>query len=110
MGGQGQPQVHAQLLLRSMAGSSPQDAVTAPRWMVGASEPGDTDATVYVESDAAEAAAESLHLSGLKVKTLPPHSEALGHANLIRVDRDGQFEAASDPRADGSATVIELPA
>lgn len=109
MGGQGQPQVHAQLLLRSMAGSTAEAAVTAPRWMVGISEPGDTDDTVYVESDAAAEAAESLRLSGLTVKTLPPHSEGLGHANLIRVDGDGRFDAASDPRADGSATVIELP-
>ena len=110
MGGQGQPQVRAQLLLRSFAGASAKTAVTAPRWMVGVSEPGDTDDTVYVEADAAEAAAASLVASGLDVKTLPPHSETLGHANLIRVDENGRFDAASDPRADGSAVGVELPA
>lgn len=110
MGGQGQPQVHAQLLLRSLGGADALSAVTAPRWMVGVSEAGDTDETVYVEADSSPAVTASLTANGLNVKIVPPHSESLGHANLIRVDENGRFDAASDPRADGSAIEIELPA
>jgi gamma-glutamyltranspeptidase/glutathione hydrolase len=108
MGGHGQPQIHAQLLLRSMAGESPAAAINAPRWIVGVQEDGDTNTTVYLESDTAAEATRSLTDDGFTPKLVPPHDEWLGHANLIKVGPDGRFDAASDPRSDGSATEVEL--
>ncbi|SDH11420.1 gamma-glutamyltransferase family protein [Nonomuraea jiangxiensis] len=107
MGGHGQPQIHAQLLLRSMAGAAPREAVDAPRWIVGVQEGGDTNRTVYMEEDLPADTARSLLDHGFTAKPVPPHDEWLGHANLIRVAPDGRVEAASDPRADGSAAVID---
>jgi gamma-glutamyltranspeptidase len=108
MGGQGQPQIHAQLLLRCMAGASPAEAINAPRWVVGVQEAGDTNSTIYLESDAPSETVQSLTDDGFALKTVPPHDEWLGHANLIQVDSDGRFHAASDPRSDGSAVEVEL--
>ncbi|PZG12146.1 gamma-glutamyltransferase family protein [Nonomuraea aridisoli] len=105
MGGHGQPQIHTQLLLRSMAGEPPAQAVDAPRWIVGVQESGDTNETVYVEGDVPSETARSLARHGFVAKPVPPHDEWLGHANLIAAGPGGRFEAASDPRSDGSAVV-----
>jgi len=109
MGGQGQPQIHAQILLRSFAGATAQEAVDAPRWLVGAQETGDTDTNVYVEQDAGDDVMQSLARAGLESIMMPKHDETLGHANLIRVASNLEFDAASDPRSDGSASVVRLP-
>ncbi|UOQ56713.1 gamma-glutamyltransferase [Leucobacter allii] len=107
MGGAAQPQVHAQLLLRSLAGADPHEATHAPRWMVdelpGASPGG--RATVTAEADVPEAVRDAIAAAGFAVSVVPPRTEDLGHANLIRVDDDG-YAAASDPRSDGSAIVV----
>jgi gamma-glutamyltranspeptidase len=108
MGGQGQPQIHAQILLRSFAGATAKEAVDAPRWLVGAQDPGDTDTNIYVEQDAGSSITQSLTDAGLDVISVPKHDETLGQANLIRVDSNLEFDAASDPRSDGSAQVIRL--
>jgi gamma-glutamyltranspeptidase/glutathione hydrolase len=109
MGGHGHPQIQAQLLLRCMAGADPAAAVDAPRWIVGVQDSGDTDRTVYLESDMPAGTAASLIGHGFVPKVVPPHDEWLGHANLIEVGRDGGYEAASDPRSDGSACELVLP-
>jgi gamma-glutamyltranspeptidase/glutathione hydrolase len=108
MGGHGHPQIQAQLLLRSMAGDSPAEAVDAPRWIVGVQDTGDTNRTVYVESDLPAPTRNSLVRRGFVPKVVPPHDEWLGHANLIKIGDDGRFDAASDPRSDGSAGEVEL--
>lgn len=109
-GGHGHPQIQAQLLLRSMARDSPTDAVDAPRWIVGVQDAGDTNMTVYGESDLPARATDSLVDRGFVRKVLPPHDERLGHADLIKVGEDGRFDAVSDPRFDGSGGEVELPA
>jgi gamma-glutamyltranspeptidase/glutathione hydrolase len=48
-------------------------------------------------------------MSGLTVVEVPPHSEELGQANVVEIDRRRQFTAASDPRADGAAAVVQYP-
>ncbi|MHA3723426.1 gamma-glutamyltransferase [Leucobacter sp. HY1910] len=104
MGGSGQPQIHAQLLLHALAGATPREATHAPRWMVR--EP---DAhgvvTILVEEDVPAVTRAALTRSGFEIKIVPPRSEDLGHSNLIRVTAAG-YEAASDPRSDGSAIVV----
>jgi gamma-glutamyltranspeptidase / glutathione hydrolase len=80
MGGHAQPQIHLQLLQRLLDGATPAEAIAAPRFVV----------------------------SGGVVEAEAPGrlSEDAGHAQLIRIDADGTFTAASDPRADGVAIVV----
>ncbi|MFT4232217.1 MAG: gamma-glutamyltransferase [Leucobacter sp.] len=104
MGGSAQPQIHTQLLLRSLDGADPHEATHAPRWMVQ-EDLDDGPIRVLVEEDASAAAREAITSTGFAVETVPAWSEELGHSNLIRVVPGG-FEAASDPRSDGSAIVV----
>lgn len=103
MGGSAQPQIHTQLLLHSLAGAAPEGATHAPRWIV--EEPAsDGSVRVTIERDAPAAVHEALQRAGFRLTVVPPRTEDLGHSNLIRVTADG-YEAASDPRSDGSAIV-----
>ncbi len=107
MGGQGQPQIHAQVLLRAMSGDSPAAAVAAPRFVVGRQDDGDRAETLTVESDVPAATRVVLAAAAdFALTVVPPHDELLGHANLVAVDADGGVTAGSDPRADGSAIVL----
>ncbi|ART72290.1 gamma-glutamyltranspeptidase [Mycobacterium dioxanotrophicus] len=109
MGGQGQPQILTQVLLRMLAGATPVAAVAAPRAIVGSQGYGSTADSVLVEADIDAVAATSVAMSGLTVVEVPPHSEELGQANVVEIDRRRQFTAASDPRADGAAAVVQYP-
>lgn len=99
MGGQAQPQIHAQLFLRVRDGAPVAEATAAPRWSVGAR------GGLLVEADVDPAARDALERTGMHVTEVPPRSEDLGHSNVIRVT-EGGLEAASDPRSDGSAQVV----
>lgn len=104
MGGAAQPQIHTQLLLRSLAGAEPNEAVDAPRWMVDeVSAAGGRSVTI--EEDVSAATMAALEAEGFSLRRVKSRSEELGHSNLIRVERDG-YTAASDPRSDGSAIVV----
>jgi gamma-glutamyltranspeptidase len=108
MGGQAQPQIHAQVLLRSLAGAAPAEAVGAARWVVTARQPGEENSKVRLEEDVSPQAGRSLRGEGFAIDPLVPHSERVGHANLVEVDGHGRFRAASDPRSDGSAGLVEV--
>jgi len=107
MGGQGQPQILTQVLLRMLDGASAADAVAAPRAVVGQQALGCTDDSVVVEVDADAATRASLHESSFEIVDVPAYSEALGQANAVRAGADGELTAAADPRADGSAVVVQ---
>jgi gamma-glutamyltranspeptidase len=107
MGGQGQPQILTQVLLRMLDGESAADAVAAPRVVVGQQALGCTDDSVVVEADTAAAALASLRASSFETVVVPRHSETLGQANVVRAGADGELTAAADPRADGSAVVVQ---
>jgi gamma-glutamyltranspeptidase/glutathione hydrolase len=107
MGGQGQPQILTQVLLRMLEGASAADAVAAPRTIVGHQALGCTEDSVVVEADVDTAAVASLLASNLEIVEMPRHSEALGQTNVVKVGADGQLTAAADPRADGSAVVAQ---
>lgn len=109
MGGQGQPQILTQVLLRMIDGASAADAVAAPRAVVGQQVGGCSDDTVIVESGTDPAAVAALAASGLDVVEAPRHSEGLGQANVVQVGADGQMTAAADPRADGAGVVAQFP-
>ncbi len=103
MGGQGQPQIHAQTLLRAMAGATAQEAVSAPRAIVGPQRDGDTPSDIYVEGNLAAPARDSLAETRLHIIETPDADELVGHANLVIVGADGGLDAGSDPRSDGAA-------
>jgi gamma-glutamyltranspeptidase len=109
MGGQGQPPIIAQLLLRAVAGEGAESVVAAPRAVVGYQSDGDTADTVSAEANIHAAARDSLRRSGLPIVEVPPHTEALGQANVVFTDPDSSMAAASDPRSDGAATVTHYP-
>jgi len=101
MGGKAHAQILAQVLLALAAGCPAQEAVSAPRWVVGGLDPGEPDTAVRAERGVPAAARDALTAAGLDVTDVPWPSEDLGHAQAVWV-RDGALEAGSDPRADGA--------
>ncbi|WP_213815709.1 gamma-glutamyltransferase family protein [Glaciihabitans sp. dw_435] len=104
-GGQGQPQVHTQLLLRLWDGADVSAAVDAPRAIVGVSDDGESADTVFAEASVAQTSLTSISKQGMPVRSVPDLGDLVGQANAIAVGIDG-VTAASDPRADGSAVVL----
>ncbi len=103
MGGSAQPQIVAMTLARALAmGTSPADAVAAPRWLVGGMAPERETPEVLAEAGVPAPTVAALTASGYRVRTVPAQSGAVGHAHMIRAVPGG-FEAGSDPRADGGA-------
>jgi gamma-glutamyltranspeptidase/glutathione hydrolase len=109
MGGPGQPQILAQVLLRAVSGVGAGAAVAAPRAIVGLQVDGGTADSVIVESDLSAVARESIDRSGLSATSVASHTESLGQANVVVLDADGSMTAASDPRSDGAAVVAHYP-
>jgi gamma-glutamyltranspeptidase len=101
MGGRAQPQIHAQVLLRLLAGDGAQAAVSAPRFVVGELE-AEGGAGVLVEPGAGGPSG-ALAAAGLVPVALPAPDEATGHAHAIAAGPGGLLDAGSDPRADGAA-------
>jgi gamma-glutamyltranspeptidase/glutathione hydrolase len=100
MGGRAQAQIHAQLLLRRRSGDGAAVAVAAPRFVVGDLEVGGPDTAV--EEDF-HPALQAFADAGVATQTVPRWSEHTGHAHAIARLPDGGYEAAADPRSDGSA-------
>jgi len=112
MGGDGQPQIHVQVLRAILdQGLDVQAAVDAPRWIAGrphlaGREDVMTD-TVVVESRMPSDIVEGLTRRGHVVERLGPYDHTMGHAHAIRIDRErGTFTGGADPRADSLALGI----
>jgi gamma-glutamyltranspeptidase/glutathione hydrolase len=75
MGGRAQPQIHLQLLRGTLAGLGPQEAVSAPRFVV-------REGVVPAE---------------------PEHTRHVGHAMICTLAPDGTLSTGIDPRSDGMA-------
>jgi gamma-glutamyltranspeptidase len=108
MGGQGQPQILAQGLLRAIGGASVEEAIAAPRAIVGQLDGYRSD-TVAVEADLDAGARIALADADLPVVEVAPHTEGFGQTNAVFVGRDHTMAAASDPRSDGAAFVAHYP-
>ncbi|MDP8923563.1 MAG: gamma-glutamyltransferase [Chloroflexota bacterium] len=104
MGGEGQPQTQAAVVTRVVDfGYDVQRAVEAPRWLFGRTWGAPTVALTLEESLAVDTA-QPLSSLGHDVRVVPDRSDALGHAQAIRIDREqGVYWAAADPRSDGAA-------
>jgi len=106
MGGQAQAQIHSHLLFRVLGGASAIEATSAPRWVVGIQHDDDVEDTLTIEIDVPRAVRETLLAEDFTPHLVPPRDELLGHSNLILATPTG-WDAASDPRSDGSAVVVE---
>lgn len=104
MGGYAQPQINAFSILRMFdLGLTPAAALQAPRWLLGGMDPESSSPFVEAEGRVPSTVSRALEGANYEVRWLRDLDEAVGHTHLIRVGPGGVFEAASDPRADGSA-------
>lgn len=101
MGGKSQPQILLQILLRLLAQDSVQNAVSAPRWVLGGRVPTPDFFTLTVEPGLEELSRQ-MSEEGWSVDNLDALSDNVGHAQVIWLG-EKTWEAASDPRSDGSA-------
>jgi len=98
MGADGQLQTQVQLLARLVDdGADPATALAAPRWVV---DPGDF--SVRIEDRFPATVIDGLRRQGHDLHVLGPQEDCMGHAHVVRIDRDG-LTAASDPRCEGLA-------
>ncbi|WJV66004.1 gamma-glutamyltransferase [Pectobacteriaceae bacterium CE70] len=103
MGGDGQPQTQAALFIRHVVQGLPlQQAITAPRWLLGRTWGQSTD-TLKLEDRFTPATVDALRTLGHDVELLPGFSETVGHAGAIVRHVNGMLEGAFDPRSNGSA-------
>lgn len=101
MGGDGQPQTQAAVYSRAIWFGQPlQQAVSAPRWLLGRSW-GQTSDSLKLESRFPEATVTDLKLRGHDVELLGDYDETVGHAGAIIIYGNGVLEGAADPRSDG---------
>lgn len=103
MGGEGQPQTQAAIFTRyALFGCPLQEAVTAPRWLLGRTW-GEETATLKLEQRFPAALLAQLREAGHDIELLPQFSSTMGHAGAVVLHADGTFEGAADPRSDGAA-------
>lgn len=101
MGGEGQPQTQAALLTRyARFGVGLQDAISAPRWLLGRTW-GDQSTTLKIEDGFAPALYADLAAAGHDVERVGQLTATMGHAGAIVRHVDGLLEGATDPRSDG---------
>ncbi|BBK34236.1 gamma-glutamyltranspeptidase/glutathione hydrolase [Stella humosa] len=100
MGGEGQPQTQAAILTRLLAGQAPQQAVTAPRWLLGRTW-GAEATNLKIEDQMADGTIQALRRAGHDVEMVEGFSDLMGHAGMIVHGPDGVLSGAADPRADG---------
>jgi gamma-glutamyltranspeptidase len=103
MGGEGQPQTQAALFSRyAWFGQSLQQAVTAPRWLLGRTW-GAESVSLKLEDRFDPALVAALSTAGHDVEIVAPFTSLMGHAGAIVRHADGVLEGAGDPRSDGMA-------
>jgi oxamate amidohydrolase len=103
MGGEGQPQTQAALFSRYVYHQMPLDrAVSEGRWLLGRTW-GDVSHNLKVERDFADIAAHELAARGHDLVIVDAQNELMGHAGAVVLHPEGQTDAATDPRSDGSA-------
>lgn len=103
MGGEGQPQTQAAIYSRyAMFGQGLQQAITAPRWLLGKTW-GENSVTLKLENRFDPALVTALKSAGHTVEMLDAFTGTMGHAGAIVRHADGVLEGATDPRSDGAA-------
>lgn len=113
MGGDSQPQVLLQLLLRryGITGEDPASSIAAARWVLAGAEvgfdvwEGRGDVRVAVEAHAPEAWFAGLSARGHRVVSAPSWGGDFGHAHLISFEPSGALAGAADPRSLGGVAL-----
>ena len=109
MGGEGQPQTQAAVFSRyALYGQDLQDAITAPRWLLGRTW-GEESASLKLESRFDPRLVEQLRAAGHTVDLLEPFTSVMGHAGALVRHKDGALDGATDPRSDGAALAVLPP-
>jgi gamma-glutamyltranspeptidase len=102
MGGEGQPQTQSAVFSRyGLFGMPLQQAVSAPRWLLGKTW-GDASVTLKLENRFAPELIAQLKAAGHAVEILDSYSSTMGHAGAIVAHPNGVLDGASDPRSDGA--------
>jgi gamma-glutamyltranspeptidase/glutathione hydrolase len=108
MGGEGQPQTQAMVFTRHILfGQNLQEAVTAPRWLLGRTWGAETT-NLRIENRFEPTIIDALRKAGHDVEVVGPFEEIMGHAGALVLhpqgeENEGLIEAAADPRSDGVA-------
>jgi len=103
MGGSAHAQIHTQILVGILDRHLPaSSAVARPRGLVGGLER-KIGRVIVAERRVPKGVLASLRASGFSVEMLDAWDERVGHAQLVCRLKEGDFSAASDPRADGGA-------
>lgn len=106
MGGDGQPQTQAALASRYLAfGHTLQEAVAAPRWVLGRTWGAGSD-TLKLESRFPAQWIQALRDRGHEVDVVAPFDAMMGHAGALVRHGDGALEGAHDPRSDGAVAAF----
>ena len=101
MGGDGQPQSQSAVFTRyALYGQTLQQAVSAPRWLLGKTW-GQETTTLKFENRFEPLVLQTLSDAGHDVEVLGDYSDTMGHAGAIVRQADGLYQGAADPRSDG---------
>ncbi|WP_110598670.1 gamma-glutamyltransferase family protein [Salinicola lusitanus] len=102
MGGEGQPQTQSAVFTRHVVYGQPlQQAVDAPRWLLGRTW-GEGTTSLKLESRFDPTLIAALRQAGHQVDVIDAYSDTMGHAGGITRHADGRLEGGADPRSDGS--------
>ena len=102
MGGDGQPQTQSAVFTRiAVFGMDPQQAVSAPRWLLGRTW-GQTSDSLKLESRFSTGVVADLARRGHEMEVLGEFDETMGHAGAIVRHPGGVLEGGADPRSDGA--------
>jgi gamma-glutamyltranspeptidase/glutathione hydrolase len=103
MGGDGQPQTLAQITSRVCdSGTSLGEAIDAPRFLDGRFVLGEDPDVLSIEARFEPEVNEALETT-YRLQITQAYDERMGHACGVVIDDLGAFEAAADPRGDGTA-------
>ncbi len=105
MGGNAQSQIHVQLLLSSLRGSTPTEAVSAPRFVVSCLDNGENVTGIQVESGFDPQDLASLARTSLTLTPGEKGDPRFGHAMIARLAPDKTLSVGADPRSDGSTFI-----
>jgi gamma-glutamyltranspeptidase/glutathione hydrolase len=101
MGGDGQPQSQSAVFSRyAFYGQTLQQAVSAPRWLLGKTW-GQETTTLKFENRFDPQVLQTLSAAGHDVEVLGDYSDTMGHAGAIVRQLNGLYLGAADPRSDG---------
>lgn len=102
-GGEGQPQTMMAIYSRyAMFGQGLQQAITAPRWLLGNTW-ADPTMSLKLESRFPPQVIDALAAAGHVTSVVDDFDLMMGQSGAVALHADGLMEAATDPRSDGAA-------